>query len=274
MLAAAAQAVGQIAGGVISNYYNQQQARRNEANQREFAQHGVQWKVEDAKRAGIHPIYALGAPTHSFAPQSVGDSLGPAVSNAGQYIGRALNATSSSEQRGTAFTQAAQALALEKGGLENELLRSNIARMRQQQNPAFATPEDKWGIDGQGNSSMAIKEKRERQNWDPSNPSGEAFAIPDLGYSRTPAGGYMPIPSKDVKERIEDIEPAEWAWFARNNLPQSIGMRYAPPFQAPAGQEWTYSVVDGYTLRSQGSMHSERPDNRRLWGKSTWMGGR
>lgn len=274
MLAAAAQAVGQIAGGVISNYYNQQQQRRNEANQREFAQHGVQWKVEDAKRAGIHPIYALGAPTHSFAPQSVGDSLGPAIANAGQYIGRAVNSTSSDPTRATAFTQAAQTLALEKGALENELLRSNISRMRQQQNPPMPTPDQRWGVDGQAESGVAIKEKRERQNWDPSNPSGEAFAIPDLGYSRTPAGGYMPIPSKDIKERIEDIEPAEWAWFARNNLPQAVGLRYAPPFKAPQGQEWTYSVVDGYTLRSDASPYSDRPDERRLWGKSRWLGGR
>ena len=35
------------------------------ANQREFAKHGIQWRVDDAKAAGIHPLAALGSPTRS-----------------------------------------------------------------------------------------------------------------------------------------------------------------------------------------------------------------
>lgn len=38
--------------------------------QREFAQHGIQWKVNDAISAGIHPLAALGADTMSFTPSS------------------------------------------------------------------------------------------------------------------------------------------------------------------------------------------------------------
>lgn len=47
---------------------------QNNATQREFAQNGIQWKVEDAKKAGIHPLYALGASTASpsFAFQPTG----------------------------------------------------------------------------------------------------------------------------------------------------------------------------------------------------------
>lgn len=37
----------------------------NEKLQREFAQQGIQWKVQDAKHAGIHPLAALGAVTPS-----------------------------------------------------------------------------------------------------------------------------------------------------------------------------------------------------------------
>lgn len=38
--------------------------------QREFAQHGISWKVDDAISAGIHPLAALGADTMSFTPSS------------------------------------------------------------------------------------------------------------------------------------------------------------------------------------------------------------
>lgn len=39
---------------------NWEQIRNADAIQREFAQQGIRWKVEDAKAAGLHPLYALG----------------------------------------------------------------------------------------------------------------------------------------------------------------------------------------------------------------------
>lgn len=40
----------------------------NEALQREFAQMGIRWKVDDAKAAGLHPLYALGGSGAAYAP--------------------------------------------------------------------------------------------------------------------------------------------------------------------------------------------------------------
>lgn len=40
----------------------------NAATQREFAQHGLQWRVADAVAAGVHPLYAVGASGANFAP--------------------------------------------------------------------------------------------------------------------------------------------------------------------------------------------------------------
>lgn len=252
-VAAIAQAASGVIGGLISNAHNRAQAERNDRLQREYAQHGVQWKVEDAKRAGIHPIYALGAPTISYSPQSVGDSLGPAISNAGQSIGRAINSTSSPEQRGTAYQEAAQKLALEKGSLENEYLRSQIARMRIQQNPAIPTITQRYGTDGQGQTALpdpiAIKEKMERKNWNPANPSGEAFAIPDVGYSKTPGGGYFPVPSDEVKQRIEDNHWQELMHGFRNMVMPSLSTREQnPPYPAPEGTTWVFDPMRGYHL--------------------------
>lgn len=46
--------------------------RENMQMQRDFAQHGVRWKVADAKAAGLHPLAALGANVSSPSPVSVG----------------------------------------------------------------------------------------------------------------------------------------------------------------------------------------------------------
>lgn len=121
--------------------FQREQLARQEALQREFAQSGIQWKVQDAQKAGIHPLYALGANTVSYAPSTVGNplvadtSLGSGVASAGQDISRALTATRTGEQRADAFTKTAQALTIQKMGLENDLLASQVAKMRGQVGP-------------------------------------------------------------------------------------------------------------------------------------------
>jgi len=135
-----------LLGGLINrssqneaNQVNATAAANNIALQKEFAQSGIQWKVEDAKRAGIHPLYALGANTASFSPVSVGHSadtsLGSAMASAGQDISRSLNATRTQPERDAAFTKTVQDLSITKMGLENELLGSQIAKMRASINP-------------------------------------------------------------------------------------------------------------------------------------------
>lgn len=112
-----------------------EQQTRNEALQREFAQTGIRWKVDDAKAAGIHPLYALGAQTTSFQPSTVGvdleapgESIGDAVANAGQSFGRAAEAAMTRQERAVAGAQTA--LSLEKAQLENDLLRTEIDSKR------------------------------------------------------------------------------------------------------------------------------------------------
>lgn len=150
-------AIANVAGGLINksssdeaNRINQQTAAQNIALQREFAQSGVQWKVEDAKKAGVHPLYALGAQTTSFSPVSVGatadTSLGSGVASAGQDLSRAITATAPKQTRVEAI---ATAQALEKGQLENELLRSQIRKLNSQVGPPMPTLADKNAIPGQ-----------------------------------------------------------------------------------------------------------------------------
>lgn len=116
-----------------------EQARRNEEMQIAFAQKGIRWKVDDAKAAGIHPVYALGAPTTSFSPVSLSStadtSMGSAIASAGQDIGRAVNATRTAGERSDVYTDTVKKLSLQKMGLENDLLASQIAKLKVNDNP-------------------------------------------------------------------------------------------------------------------------------------------
>lgn len=216
--------------------------------QREFAQSGIQWRVQDAKAAGVHPVYALGGSGASYTPSSISlgaeSALGNAFSSAGQDIGRAVNATRTSSQRVDAFTKAAQALTLEKGALENELLKSQIGRLRQTSSPALPSASQNWLVDGQGNSPSVETKPLERTASDPSRTYQEPGAINELGWSRTAAGGFAPVPSKDVKERIEDTFIPDLMWSFRNNVLPNVGFGAKPPFPAPAGKAWQWSYTD------------------------------
>lgn len=151
---------GSLIGGSMAksaqedaNRINQENAIRQEALQREFAQQGIQWKVADAQKAGIHPLYALGANTVSYSPNVVGavpeTGLANAVASSSQDISRAVEATRTAGASSAAFTKTAQDLSLTKAGLENELLATQIAKMRGQLGPAMPSLTDKNAIPGQ-----------------------------------------------------------------------------------------------------------------------------
>lgn len=118
-----ATAVSTIIGGLLGTKAEKKQI----ALQREFAQNAIQWKVQDANKAGIHPLFALGAPTTSYQPISTG-SMANAVSGMGQDLGRAMDAVRNPEQRASAAISKMEALQLERAGLENTLLRTQIVR--------------------------------------------------------------------------------------------------------------------------------------------------
>lgn len=114
--------------------------------QREFAQKGIQWKVADAKAAGIHPLYALGANTPSFSPTiqatPSGSSMAAGLSQAGQNIGRAVSANQT-------HTQRMMKLAEEKLQSEIELTKAHTTNINRQQLPkAFPHPGEQV-IEGQ-----------------------------------------------------------------------------------------------------------------------------
>lgn len=136
MLGALVGAGASLIGGLLGKSSTEKANAQNIRLQKQFAQEGIRWKVEDAKKAGIHPLYALGAQTHSFAPAVVGDTALPnAMAEAGQNIGRAIDAKRSGAERVDAYNKTVQDLTLTRMGLENELLASQIRTVNQAGHP-------------------------------------------------------------------------------------------------------------------------------------------
>lgn len=96
---AALGALGSIAGGLISNESNEDAIERQVNFQRESMQNGIRWRVADAKAAGLHPLFALGANLPTPSPIVLGDQLGPAMAEASQNIGHALSKFSDQNAR-------------------------------------------------------------------------------------------------------------------------------------------------------------------------------
>lgn len=201
-----------VVGGLLARKSTKDANKENIAQQREFAQNSIQWRAEDARKAGIHPAFAMGAPTMSFAPSSVGDSSMPAaMASMGQDLGRAFDVTRSGQQKMDARVQS---LTLTRMQLENDLLSSQIAKINQVgSSPNF--PGTPGIIDGQGD-------------------------VPDL---RMPGGAKYgrPLGSKteDMIPYIGD-EPAEWL----HGGPTWLRMRF-PTWYKYMGRKFTPSSYDG-----------------------------
>lgn len=169
-------------GGLAGALFNKHQSDKQSDKQERFAKHGLQWKIADAKKAGVHPLAALGATTPQYAPTAIGD-----FSQAGQSLGHALDKHMSTDERYIA------ALATEKAKLENEYLRAQIdsVRARNNQTPTPAAPsqrDDTALIAGQGDTRYVTK-----------------FTPPEeTNYIRTPAGIIVTRPGTSNAQTYED----------------------------------------------------------------------
>lgn len=172
-------AIGGVAGSLLSGLFSKNNADKQAALQKQFAQSGIQWKVADAKKAGVHPLAALGAQTTSYAPSTVGV---PDFGASGQALGNAIHRTADPH------TRAATDLALTRAGLENDLLRAQINAIRATRPPSSpAMPL---------NTNTAI----------PGQPATELGPAPEHTHLRTESSpGYITIdPRNSDAQKYED----------------------------------------------------------------------
>lgn len=201
-------AIGSLIGGKMSADATEDAAAMNAASQKEFAQHGIRWKVADAKAAGVHPLYALNAQTHSFAPSYVGGTqMGEGIAQAGQNIDRAVQTTMDSTQRLQERLLLAQVQGQE---IENAFKASQIARLDHsaQMGPSMPNVEMEPSRFTASRPGMPFLEAA------PPTPGQKEFEYE--------FGGTWRLPSEQAKQAIEDVLPYEMEHYVMNRVMPAI----------------------------------------------------
>lgn len=143
-----------ILGGVLGASSAKKAQQAEYERQKEFAQSGIQWKVQDAEKAGIHPLYAMGAQTTTYQPTSVGGTdFG--IPDAGQNIGRAIDSTRNAPAQEAALRLTAAQI--DGVNLDNELKKTQLASavaLANQNQTSLPSPFDQRQIPGQGNTPV------------------------------------------------------------------------------------------------------------------------
>lgn len=163
----------------------------------EMAKHGIQWRVEDAKAAGLHPLAALGANVQlPGGVVSGGENPLDRVSldDMSQDISRAIKGKLTAKDR--IKTEMATDLKLQEQSLKNDLLKAQTTAVNRATNPPF--PDGNVTGDVIINPSESVSAK-------PGRPSMEAAGpVPAVQEFLNEDGTVTRWPSNKAKQAIED----------------------------------------------------------------------
>lgn len=231
-------ASGLFAGNSGASQYQQNLdfARQQLAFQDAAAKNGIRWRVEDARLAGVSPLVALGAPTFNPSPVMVSGSDGGApdwgasFKNMGQGLDRAISATQTKEERAAAKYQTIDELlqkttlgdqAVERGQLQNDLLKLQIASEAQRLNRSQVGPP----FPGVGNSNPINSPDLGTYKIEPAevtstqpNTAGTSTAGPPVAtttWEKTPTG-LAPSIAKGAIQDTDIFNPEYIKWALRN----------------------------------------------------------
>lgn len=238
-------AIGGLVGSLIDGNKAEKAAEKQAQLQREFAQNGIRWKVADAAAAGIHPLYALGANTVSYSPVSVGTDF----ASVGQNLGRAIDAGRTGVEKGNAFEKTVQALTIQKMGLENDLLASNLRTINQPGHP----PTRPGGGTTASPATMSSGGGGININVNPANTPAEAAEaqygeiggeivggsnfLDDVLRTHLPAAAKTGHITQDLNDMIK-----RWAVETGNKIYAAPKRQYKP-FTAPKSSARRYTFV-------------------------------
>lgn len=256
MLGSLISAGSSILGGILGANSAKKQREQEYRRQVQFAQNGIQWKAADAEKAGISKLYALGANTTSYQPQSVGGS-DYGLSRAGQDIGRAISATQSRGSRAAKLGLEIQQAQLDGLRVDNDIKRAELAskaRTAAQPGspPAYPGFETRPHIPGQGEAATELKY---RKSLSPSGHSPESAAgvSPEVDWYRN-RYGYTPQIPQDLAESFEQNWSGALTWMLRNNLGPYLGIPSSKPPERK-GHYLHFHPLYGW-------QYKKRPNNR------------
>lgn len=252
-------------GGGSDNSQAMNFAREQLQFQREAARHGIRWRVADAKESGVHPLFALGAPSFQPSPVSfpVGDSgggtdIGGALSQMSQGVGRAIHATASKAEREIseldliAATQGAASRQLDLEMKQIQLASMKARLARDQIGPPLP------GAPVRANTGEAEIKPNEITSSQPDAPTtGAGPAGPSITHHRVGAG-YQAFPAKGV-EGLDDMDLSNVLgidWTIRNRI---VG-----PNVDPKGH-WSAPALDRVKRDFPGAIGVRFDRSQQLW---------
>lgn len=218
----------------------------NYAMQKEFAQMGLRWRVEDAKAAGLHPLAALGATGASASPSFMMAEEQPArsemYSRMGQNLSRAINATLSPEEK------AMKMLQIESMRIDNAIKQRQLDSITSPGIPTSSlVPRHLLGqnpLNYNFSGERVMEQPTIKSHSATNRPHQAAGEYTDYVFDRT-ATGLHPVPSKEIQEAIEDKFIPETLHAVRNYIYPTISKRFRQSAQPtlydhplPRGYEW------------------------------------
>lgn len=221
-----------VAGGILRSKSRDSAQAREYERQKEFAQNGIRWRVEDAKQAGIHPLYAIGANTPTYSPQSaVGTDYG--LSQAGQDISRAIEAKQTRAERAHA-----QEVSDAISGAQVGLLQAQTRYYDSQADAIGQRAVDNaldYASSLVANSQQATRtQSTQRQPSLPSEISTYGDAQPGIIPYRV-GDTYFEFPPSDVADVLEDPKmmaawkaAVEGAYFIDGKIPEHFKKVVSP----------------------------------------------
>lgn len=220
------------------------QSEADRALQQEFAKQGIRWRVEDAKAAGIHPLYALGAQIPTYSPQGIqilpDDSMANAFAAAGQDISRGIDTMRTEPERQQA--RHLGALQIERAQLENEVIKNQLASSK------LALLRQGGGTPAMPGVKTKLSELTTSRFGDPSMEA--APPSPALKEYSYPSVGTLPLPSEAVKNAIEDVLPYEIEHYYLNRVHPTLRKVFVDtPYQVGRHLGGYYRTLNQFSRR-------------------------
>uniref|UniRef100_A0AAU8B1A6 DNA pilot protein n=1 Tax=Dulem virus 91 TaxID=3145802 RepID=A0AAU8B1A6_9VIRU len=262
-LGSIAGAVGGVASSIIgsksqssANDANMGLAREQLAYQKELAQNQIQWKVEDAKKAGLHPLAGLGVSPASYSPVSGGavgydySGLGNSLQQMGQDIDRSIMQGKDREERRKALELQDKSIALDLQAkdLNNQILQSELAsrriRLAQQMGPPTPSTRGlsagKYAIPGQVDGRFMDK------------------PVPQLGWAYDDKGRRKLVPGQDYQQLYEDKLFLEWWPFIQTWMREADSRITGDPVAGRVYDSHSGDWVRAPVSRNRKSVKKER----------------
>lgn len=123
--AAIVQGAGQVAGGMLASHSNKKVAKQQWRRTKVLNQNQIQWRVADAKKAGIHPLAALGMSPIGNAAPATGSVMGDAVAGVADAAAQGIRGAAQAKSQ-SVLDQAA----LAESGARTEAALSEAQRNR------------------------------------------------------------------------------------------------------------------------------------------------